>query len=112
MGEFPRLKGYEIHAGITTGIALDKPVAVLQKENVSANEGAISIDGQVLGTYLHGIFDSSEVCDELLKWAGMKHPQSPSIDEINEAGINRLADALDICIDKKLLSSLIPYPLT
>jgi adenosylcobyric acid synthase len=107
MGELPALTGYEIHAGVTTGVALDSPVAFLQSNTVA--DGAMSTDEQVLGTYLHGIFDSPNVCDELLTWAGMEQPKSPDITAINEAGINRLADALEECMDGELLASLVPY---
>jgi len=58
---------------------------------------------------LHGIFDRAEVCDELLIWAGMEQPKSPDITAINEAGINRLADALEECVNGELLASLVPY---
>ena len=130
MGDFPTLKGYEIHAGVTTGVALDSPLAFLQKnkysnvtdmaaeittkitakiKNNTIADGAISADENVLGTYLHGIFDAAKVCDELLKWAGMEAPESPDITAINEAGIDRLADALEECVDEKLLASLVPY---
>jgi adenosylcobyric acid synthase len=49
MGALPALTGYEIHAGITTGVALIKSDTIA--------EGAMSVDEQVLGTYLHGILN-------------------------------------------------------
>jgi adenosylcobyric acid synthase len=45
--------GYEIHAGKTTYIPGTHPFAV----TASGLDGAISNDGRVFGTYVHGIFD-------------------------------------------------------
>ncbi|MCG6861396.1 MAG: cobyric acid synthase, partial [Chromatiaceae bacterium] len=46
--------GYEIHAGVTRGPALARPAVVLETHS----DGALSADGQVLGTYMHGLFDA------------------------------------------------------
>jgi len=86
-----RISGYEIHAGISTGKALNTPVMLLEGEK----EGAISEDGQVLGTYLHGLFDMPEASNELLNWAGYKKQQSINLDNQREQGINAIADALE-----------------
>jgi adenosylcobyric acid synthase len=45
--------GYEMHMGVTEGPARARPFA--QFANGSA-EGAISSDGRVFGTYIHGLF--------------------------------------------------------
>jgi adenosylcobyric acid synthase len=45
--------GYEMHMGMTEGPARAKPFA--QLDDGSA-EGAISADGRVIGTYIHGLF--------------------------------------------------------
>ncbi|MDQ2774766.1 MAG: cobyric acid synthase [Acidobacteriota bacterium] len=46
-------RGYEIHVGKTTYLPGTHPFAVTE----SGLDGAISIDGRVFGTYVHGIFD-------------------------------------------------------
>jgi adenosylcobyric acid synthase len=56
------IKGYEIHMGETTLSAKTIGFGVLHKRNdkkVQAVEGAMSANGRVIGTYLHGIFDNS-----------------------------------------------------
>jgi adenosylcobyric acid synthase len=52
------LKGYEIHMGETTLLEPCRPLLWLVKEGVRMADGAISEDGLVFGTYLHGLFDS------------------------------------------------------
>ena len=48
------VQGYEIHLGVTTGPGRDRPFLSLD----GAPEGAMSADGRVRGTYLHGLFSS------------------------------------------------------
>jgi len=90
-----KVEGYEIHAGVTQGPALDHPAVKLAKRN----DGAVSTDGQILGTYLHGLFDHSEACEALLKWAGLEQVQRIDYRARQEADINRLADAIEEYLD-------------
>ena len=46
------VRGYEIHMGRTGGPDCDRPFLTLD----GRQEGAVSADGAVIGTYLHGIF--------------------------------------------------------
>jgi len=84
------ISGYEIHAGISQGPALKNPVMILEGKA----EGAFSHDNQVMGTYLHGLFDNPNACDVLLNWAGYKKQQAVNLDLKREAGINLITDAL------------------
>ncbi|MDO8735809.1 MAG: cobyric acid synthase [Thermoleophilia bacterium] len=60
------VKGYEIHMGRTE---LGPGVAPLLQTAAGA-DGAVSADGLVIGSYLHGFFDSDEVLSGLLSWFG------------------------------------------
>jgi adenosylcobyric acid synthase len=55
------VSGYEIHMGRTTGPGTQLPFArIFRRGEASAavEDGAVSSDGRVFGTYLHGIFDN------------------------------------------------------
>ncbi|MGR8930920.1 MAG: cobyric acid synthase [Gammaproteobacteria bacterium] len=82
------VSGYEIHLGRSHGPALSRPLFELTDHN----DGAMSADGLVAGTYLHGVFDLPEASDALLAWAGYEHRQSVDFNQIREAGIDRIAD--------------------
>ncbi len=52
------LRGYEIHMGETTRTGDCQPALWLHKGGTPMADGAVSADGLVFGTYLHGMFDS------------------------------------------------------
>ncbi len=94
--------GYEIHCGVTEH---DEPLQALLSLDRGAPEGALSQNGQIAGTYLHGLFDEPESCRALLRWAGL--PEARLIDSAaaREAALERLAD----CIGQQLdLPTLFP----
>jgi adenosylcobyric acid synthase len=49
------VRGYEIHMGRSD--SRERPLFHLDGAGWGHDEGAISLDGMVLGTYLHGVFD-------------------------------------------------------
>ncbi|HOW74621.1 MAG TPA: cobyric acid synthase [Candidatus Competibacteraceae bacterium] len=90
--------GYEIHAGVSAGPALEKPAIRL---NDGRPDGALSADGQLFGSYLHGLFDAAPARDALLRWAGLAVRETPDYRQLREDGINRLADAIETHLDLK-----------
>jgi len=82
--------GYEIHMGKSQGPALDNPAIKL----VDKVDGAISSDNQVMGTYLHGLFDQTSALSSLLKWAGLNETVSFNYEAIREQELDRLADEM------------------
>lgn len=87
--------GYEIHMGVSRGPALERPLAMMG----GAPEGAVSKDGAIAGTYLHGLFDHSAACAALLEWAGLAEAGVFDYAAQREAGLDRLADALEAHLD-------------
>jgi adenosylcobyric acid synthase len=97
-----RFEGYEIHMGVTRGPALERSAALMN----GLPDGAISEDGRVLGTYVHGIFDRPEACAALLAWAGLTEARGVDLDARREASFERLADCLEANLD---FARLAPY---
>ncbi|WP_217477030.1 cobyric acid synthase [Stutzerimonas stutzeri] len=97
------ISGYEIHAGVSQGPALE--CAAVQLED-GRMEGAVSPDGQVLGTYLHGLFESPEACQALLGWAGLNQAERVDYHALRERDIERLADLVEAHLDTARLKSL------
>ncbi len=97
------VSGYEIHAGVTTGSALNKPALHLEQKS----DGAISYDNLIFATYLHGLFESPAACAALLGWAGLKAVQSHDYHALREADINRLADMVEQYLDTDSLLKLL-----
>jgi adenosylcobyric acid synthase len=71
--------GYEIHAGVSSGRALERPAVYLDDRT----DGAIDENNRILGTYLHGLASA----------------QTPDYAALREAAIERLTDSVESNID-------------
>jgi adenosylcobyric acid synthase len=98
------VSGYEIHAGISEGNALRNPFARLEGGRA---DGAVSADGQIVATYLHGVFESSAACNALLQWAGLKTARAFDYRALREQNLERLADALEEHLDMPRILQLL-----
>ncbi|MCK6187564.1 cobyric acid synthase [Pseudomonas sp. EYE_354] len=101
--EDAEVSGYEIHAGVTRGDGLSN--AAVQLDD-GRRDGARSADGQILGTYLHGLFETSAACSALLRWAGLQDVQDVDYHALRERDIERLADLVENHLDTDLLRRL------
>jgi adenosylcobyric acid synthase len=93
--------GYEMHMGITQGPDCARPFAHVD----GAPEGAVSANGRVIGTYVHGLFADDR---QRLAWltrlgAG---PATVAYDELVESTLDRLAKHLTTFVDLDRLLSL------
>jgi adenosylcobyric acid synthase len=95
--------GYEIHMGISRGAALERPAAMAN----GSPEGALSADGRILATYMHGIFDSPGACAALLGWAGLEGANGTDLAALREASLERLADCVAANIDMRAVEALL-----
>lgn len=90
------LAGYEIHCGKTRRDAGTSCFAILDDDR---EDGAISSDGLVAGSYLHGLFDHPDACGALLAWAGLEQARGIDREAIRERELERLADCLEQNLD-------------
>lgn len=89
-----RFKGYEIHLGVTSHLNPQKPACLIEKCGECFADGVISNDNQILGTYVHGLFDSVGAVSLVAEWLGASL-QDFDINRIRENELNRLADTVE-----------------
>ena len=78
-------KGYEMHIGETTGPDTTRPFGAIG----GRPEGAVSADGAVSGTYVHGLF-----ADDCQRRAWLERLGGEASDLNYEAGVDATLDAL------------------
>ena len=88
--------GYEIHSGRST----------VRGPGVFTDEGSVSPDGLIFGTYLHGLFANAGAVDALVGWLSEKKgiPYTP-IGELGDP-YAALARHLETCLDTDTLLTL------
>jgi adenosylcobyric acid synthase len=94
--------GYEMHMGVTEGPDRARPFARLSD---GSPEGAVSADGRIVGTYIHGLFtDDRQRSAWLRRFAA--GPAAISYDRLVDETLDRLAAHLVAHIDIARLLSL------
>jgi adenosylcobyric acid synthase len=88
--------GYEMHIGKTTGPDLDNPWLRLKD---GRDEGAISPDGRVMGSYLHGIFAADGFRHAFLGRLGFGAGGGIAYDALMEQTLDALASHLETHLD-------------
>ncbi len=98
-GHCPRshtaLTGYEIHVGVSTGPDTRRPMTVLADHP----DGAISGDGRIEGTYLHGIFGNDDYRSWWLNGLTSGTAENLNYEATVERELDRLADGLEAALD-------------
>ncbi len=97
-GDAP-VRGYEIHMGETHGPALACPALWLDGAGGTRADGALSSDGQLMASYLHGLFDTPAACAALLRWAGLEDAEVLDYDARRQASLDTLADTVAAHVD-------------
>lgn len=95
------LEGYEIHIGRTTGPDMARPFARLAEHH----DGAISPDGRIMGTYLHGVFNADEFRRKFLESLGVRSSSVNYRVGVEDA-LNELAEGLEGCLNIEALFNL------
>jgi len=70
------IQGYEIHMG-KSEIGKDSPLFRVSSRGVDHYDGAISKDGLVFGSYLHGMFDANSIREDIIKYLAKKKKIAP-----------------------------------
>lgn len=87
------LKGYEIHLGQTTGPDCARPTVRINGKA----DGAISADGKVFGTYMHGLFNADAFRTALLQSMGIS---ASAVDY--HAGVDAALDSIAAQLERVL----------
>ena len=92
------IQGYEIHLGNTTGADTLRPMLTIQNRP----EGAMSVNGQIQGCYIHGLFAADGFRHAFITALG--GPQSTQIyDNSIEQTLDALADHIAQFVDCEAL---------
>ncbi|HZT89161.1 MAG TPA: cobyric acid synthase CobQ, partial [Stellaceae bacterium] len=89
-----RVRGYEMHVGITTGPGLARPMLRLG----GRDDGCASADGRVAGCYLHGLFASDAFRAAFLRRLGAAPGDILYEAQVKET-LDRFAEHLERSLD-------------
>lgn len=111
------LTGYEIHMGRTELGSGVKPAFTIRQrsgQNMCDPDGAVSADGRVMGTYIHGIFDNDNFRREIINalrqlkgWKPLKQTVQISSRAKRERDYDRLAELVRGNINIDLLYKIL-----
>jgi adenosylcobyric acid synthase len=100
------VKGYEMHMGQTTGDDQKRPWIVLED---GREEGAVSQDGLVMGSYIHGLFAADGFRHAFLSRLREGRAKGTSYDAMIEETLDALAAHLEAHMDlDKILAAAGP----
>ena len=102
------VNGYEIHQGISIGDALENSIIELSGSSGEIRqEGCVSDDNQILGSYLHGLFDNRLALSSILSWAGLSFDSEFDYEQLRECDLDRLADEVEKALDWELCEKVL-----
>ena len=114
------LTGYEIHMGNTSGGSPWLRITSRATGVVSLRDGAVSDDGRIWGTYLHGLFANDGFRGAWLRslaagWEGPRpisngaeaHDEPSGSADRLDAALDRLADSVDSALAMQQLETII-----
>ncbi len=106
------ISGYEIHMGQTERQGASQPFLIEQRSQqlCSDSDGALSVDGNVVGTYIHGLFHNDElrraILQELAERKGQTLEASTGQFSADEQ-YDRLAAHVRESLDMKLIQRIL-----
>lgn len=105
--------GYEIHMG-RTQLENGSPFCEIRNRNgesVATRDGCVAKQNRIIGTYLHGLFDTPAVIRKWLDTIGLRHipvPQTGGLEARNKQ-YDRLADHVETFLDIEAIQSLMAH---
>jgi len=106
--------GYEIHMGISTYGKDTQPLFTINTKNgesVDYPDGAINKQGNIMGTYIHGIFDGIPFREMMLnrirEEKGLILKEAKTYESLREIELDKLADIVRNSIDMKKIYEII-----
>lgn len=98
--------GYEIHMGICKYGKNANPLFNIKTQNtkeVNYNDGAINEYGNIMGSYIHGIFDKTDyrevIVNKLRSKKGIELKKSKPYESLREEELDKLADLVRKTLD-------------
>ncbi|MGE4321626.1 MAG: cobyric acid synthase [Sphingobium sp.] len=96
------LGGYEMHMGVTRGADCARPFARLDD---GGTDGAVSADGRVMGTYVHGLLAGAPLRAALLDRIGARSTGTDHARAV-DAAMEEIAAALERYLDVDALAAM------
>jgi adenosylcobyric acid synthase len=93
------IAGFEMHMGETTGPDRDRPWLDLAENGGARPDGAVSADGLVRGTYVHGLFAADGFRHAFLARLRRGRNAGAAFEVGIEAALDALADHLETHLD-------------
>jgi adenosylcobyric acid synthase len=104
-------RGYEIHMGLTRRHGGAGLTRMLSRNGEACREadGCQSADGRLMGTYLHGLFDTPAVLRLWLDRIGLEQVPSGSLagPEARQQAYDALADHMEAHLDMEAITALV-----
>ena len=94
--------GYEIHLGRTIGPGTERPWLSIEGEP----DGALSADGRVMGSYVHGLFQGDAFRHSFLERLGAQADPGLAYSAVIEATLDQLADHLETYLDTAAITEI------
>jgi adenosylcobyric acid synthase len=97
-----KVRGYEMHIGRTAGADCARPMLDLK----GRPDGAVSADGRIMGTYVHGLFAGDDFRHAFLNSLRAREASGIAYETLVDQVLDELADHLDHHLDTKRILDL------
>ncbi|GFP77672.1 cobyric acid synthase [Clostridium fungisolvens] len=109
--QLEQIYGYEIHMGISSyGTEVEPLFEIVEKngkylgeQQLIYKDGAINTNGNIMGTYIHGIFDGcmfrEYIINKLREKKGLHYKKASNYESLRESELDKLADIVRNSLD-------------